>query len=154
MQHRLSPGPLLDEKGNLNEAGYAFELVKDYSRKAIKGLVSRKKEWDYYFICDDEYGVALTIDDNSYMGMASVSILDFKNKTQITKSYIRWLTFGEIVFPSSSIDGNVFMESKRYSMFFGNQNGKRHLVCSMKNTNKKEKNNRKQKETGRITSDS
>ena len=136
MNKLLSKGPLLDEKGNLVEAGYAFDLVREYSRKGIKGLKSRIKEWDYYFITDGEYGIALTIDDNSYMGMASVSILDFKNKKEWTKSYIRWLTFGEIVFPSSSKDGDVFMESKKYSMYFGNKNGKRHLVCTMKNLEK------------------
>ena len=38
MEHLLSKGPLLDKKGNLIEAGYSFELVKEYSRKAIKGL--------------------------------------------------------------------------------------------------------------------
>ena len=75
MQHKLSNGPLLDEKGNLNEAGYAFSLVKQYQRKDIKARKGRIKEWDYYFINDEEYGVALTIDDNSYMGMASVSVL-------------------------------------------------------------------------------
>ena len=133
MQKQLSQGPLLDEKGNLIEAGYAFDLVREYSRKQIKGLKSRIKEWDYYFITDGEYGIALTIDDNSYMGMASVSVLDFKNKTEVTKSFIRWLTFGEIKFPSSSKEGDVFMESKKYSMFFKVENGKRHLICSMKN---------------------
>ena len=95
MQHKLSNGPLLDEKGNLNEAGYAFSLVKEYKRSDIKAGKSRIKEWDYYFINDDEYGVALTIDDNSYMGMASVSILDFKNKREWTKSYIIWFTNGK-----------------------------------------------------------
>ena len=133
MEKLLSKGPLLDENGNLVEAGYAFDLVKDYDRKAIKGLKSRIKEWDYYFVRDDEYGIALTIDDNSYMGMASISLLDFKERKEITKSHIRWLTFGEIVFPSSSKEGDVFMESKKYSMYFGNRNGERHLVCHMKN---------------------
>lgn len=132
MEHKLTNGPLLDKKGNLIEAGYAFDLVRQYSRKDIRGLISRKKEWDYYFIADDEFGIALTIDDNSYMGLVSISVLDFKNKKDITKSYIKWLTFGEIVFPSTSKDGDVFVENKKYSMFFGNKNGKRHLVCSMK----------------------
>ena len=58
MQHKLSNGPLLDEKGNLVEAGYAFELVREYSRKQIKGLKTRIKEWDYYYIHDNEYGIA------------------------------------------------------------------------------------------------
>ena len=35
-QHLLSAGPLLNEEGNLSEAGYAFSLVKEYDRKAIK----------------------------------------------------------------------------------------------------------------------
>ena len=133
MQHKLSKGPLLNEQGNLAEAGYAFELVKEYNRKAIKGLKGRIKEWDYYYIGDEEYGVALTVDDNSYMGLASVSVLDFKNKIENTKSYIRWLTFGEVGFPSTSADGDVSMQAKQYNMYFGNKNGKRHLVCQMKN---------------------
>ena len=133
MQHRLSPGPLLDEQGNLLEAGYAFDLVKEYDRKKIKGLKGRIKEWDYYYIGDNEYGVALTIDDNSYMGLASVSVLDYKNKTEVTKSFIKWFTYGKVGFPSSSKDGDVFIEGKQYSLYFGNKNGKRHLVCHMKN---------------------
>ena len=132
MQHKLSSGPLLDEKGNLIEAGYAFSLMKDYQRKAIKGLKSRIKEWDYYFINDEDFGVALTIDDNSYMGMASVSVLDFKNKKEYTKSYIKWFTFGKVSFPSTSVDGNVSIKGKNYSMFFENINGKRRLVCYLK----------------------
>ena len=136
MQHKLSKGPLLDENGNLAEAGYAFELVKEYNRKKIKGLKTRIKEWDYYYIHDKEYGIALTIDDNSYMGLVSVSILDYKKRKEITKSYMRWLTFGEVKFPPTSKDGDVFCESKKYSMYFGNKNGKRHLVCSMKNVKK------------------
>ncbi len=137
MQNKLSPGRLLDENGNLNEAGYAFNLVKEYNRKHIKGLKWRIKEWDYYYIGDKDYGVALTIDDNSYMGLVSVSVLDYKNQTEVTKSYMRWLTFGEVGFSSSSSDGDVFCENKKkYSMYFGNKNGKRHLVCYMKDMKK------------------
>ncbi len=132
-QHQLTNGPLLDNKGNLIEAGYGFSLIKDYDRNSIKGLKSRIKEWDYYFIYDDEYGIALTIDDNSYMGLVSVSVLDFKNHTEVTKSYMSWLTFGKTNFPSSSKDGDVFSESKNFSMYFQNKNGKRRLVCAMKN---------------------
>ena len=132
MQHKLSKGPLLDSKGNLIEAGYSFSLDKVYDRKAIKGLKGRIKEWDYYYIGDDQYGVALTIDDNSYMGLVSVSVLDYKNKTDVTKSYMYWLPFGEVGFPSSSKDGNVIKNGKKYEMFFENKEGKRHLKCSMK----------------------
>ena len=133
MQHKLSKGPLLDAEGNLNEAGYAFSLVKDYKREDIKAKKSRIKEWDYYFVNDGEYGVALTIDDNSYMGMASVSVLDFKNKREFTKSYIIWFTNGKVGLPSSSKEGDTVLEGKNYSMRFEHQNGKRHLICKLKN---------------------
>ena len=66
-QHKLTSGPLLDKDGNLIEAGYAFNLVRTYNRKDIKTGKSRIKEWDYYYIGDDNFGIALTIDDNSYM---------------------------------------------------------------------------------------
>ena len=135
-QHQLTHGPLLDEKGNLSEAGYSFSLIKDYDRSKIKAGKGRIKEWDYYFISDDEYGIALTIDDNSYMGLVSVSVLDFKNHREVTKSYMTWLTYGKTNFPSSSKDGDVFTEGKKYSMYFQNKNGKRRLVCSMKDVTK------------------
>ncbi|MCR4911937.1 MAG: DUF2804 domain-containing protein [Bacilli bacterium] len=136
MQHKISKGPLLDEHGNLVEAGYSFSLDKEYSRKAIKGLKGRIKEWDYYYIGDEEYGIALTIDDNSYMGLVSVSVLDYKNKTDVTKSYMEWLTFGTTNLPSTSKDGDLQKESRKFNMYFKNNNGKRSLICSMKNVSK------------------
>ena len=130
-QHELSKGLLLNEKGELNEAGFAFDLVKEYRRKDIKARKSRIKEWDYYYIGDQEYGVALTIDDNSYMGMASISVLDFTNKKETTKSPIKWFTNGKVKLPSTSATGDCKLVSKKYSMVFENDNGKRHLVCHM-----------------------
>ena len=76
-QHVLEKGKLLDTYGELDEAGYAKSLVKEYSRKDIKGMKTRIKEWDYYYIGNSRYGVALTVADNSSMSLASVSILDF-----------------------------------------------------------------------------
>ena len=65
MQQMLDKGPLLDEKGNLTQAGYAFRMVKEYDRNKIKAGKSRIKEWDYYYIGNNKRGVAFTIDDNS-----------------------------------------------------------------------------------------
>lgn len=132
----LEQGPLLNSDGDLNQSGYAFELAKEYSRKAIKASSWRIKEWDYYYIGDEKFGVALTIADNSYMDLLSVSVLDFVNKKHWTKSYMEWLTFGLISFPNTSQTGDVFHEGKKFSMYFKNENGKRRLVCSMKNVAK------------------
>ncbi|MBQ1466428.1 MAG: DUF2804 family protein, partial [Eubacteriaceae bacterium] len=72
MQHEITTRhPLLDGQGRLIEAGYAKSLILDYDRKAIKAGSMRIKEWDYYLVTCDDFAVALTIDDNSYMGLDS-----------------------------------------------------------------------------------
>lgn len=134
MNNELHSGRLLDEKGNLSEAGFSYSLVKEYSRKDIKGNKSRIKEWDYYYIGDKEYGIALTIDDNSYMGLVSLSILDFKNGKEIlTKSPMYWFPFGKVNLPSTSKEGDLIKEGRGYSFKFLHENGKRRIICKMKN---------------------
>lgn len=133
MQHKLSNGPLLDANGNLCEAGYSFKMVKEYDRKAIKAGKLRIKEWDYYYIGNDKYGIALTIDDNSYMNLMSVSVLDFEKREFVTKSYMKFFTFGKVGFPSSSIKGDLKYKDSKCDMNFYNDGTKRHLVCYFKN---------------------
>ena len=43
----------------------------------------RIKEWDYYYIGNDHFG--LTIADNYYIGLGSVSFLDFKIRILLLK---------------------------------------------------------------------
>ena len=134
----LSKGRLLDVKGNLAEAGFAFSLVKEYRRSDIKAKKSRIKEWDYYYIGNEEYGIALTIADNSYMGMASISFMDFVNKDSVTKSYIQLFTDGSIIMPPHSAMGDIIYERKKFSMSFLHTSYGRRLICAMKNFKDKE----------------
>ncbi|NLI53316.1 MAG: DUF2804 domain-containing protein [Clostridiales bacterium] len=127
MQHLLSRGPLLDPSGALAEAGYATSLVKSYDRKAIRGGATRIKEWDYYLIYNGRYGVALTIADNSYMGLLSASFLDFEAKTERTFSPMFWLPFGKTHFPASSESGDVVKQVKDASGSFTHEAGGRRL---------------------------
>ena len=127
MQHLLSKGPLLDAKGALAEAGYANALVKTYDRNAIKGGAARIKEWDYYLIYNGRYGVALTIADNSYMGMLSASLLDFEARTEKTVSPMFWFPFGKTNFPASSETGDIVKQIKGASGSFTHEKGGRRL---------------------------
>lgn len=112
MQNILKRGRLLDEKGRLCEAGYAYDLVKDYSRADIKAGKLRIKEWDYYLITNGKQFVALTIDDNSYMSLASVSVIDLEKADYITKSMLGFLPLGKLGMPSSFKEGNTYFNSK------------------------------------------
>ena len=127
MQEELTRGPLLNEDGNLAQAGYATSLVKEYNRSLIKAKASRIKEWDYYYIGNKKYGIAITIADNSYMGMASVSFLDFENVKDITKSKIKLFTKGKLALPSSSVMGDIYFHSKQVQISYLHENDKRHI---------------------------
>ena len=139
MQRKLTEGKLLDSNGNLCEAGYATSLLKEYNRNDIKAKPSRIKEWDYYYIGNSHYGVALTIADNSYMGLCSLSFLDFNKPLQVTKSVMKWFTKGKLCLPSSSKKGDVFFKNKKVEMSFRHENNKRHITCSWKEFTKSKK---------------
>jgi len=132
-QQLLSHGPLLNEEGNLTEAGYAPSLVKIYDRNAIKARKMRIKEWDYYYCGNAHFGVALTIADNSYMSLVSMSFLNFDEKKDITKSKIKFFSFGKLHLPPTSQEGNISIKWKGVEMSFLHENGKRHLTCHYQN---------------------
>ena len=132
-QHRLQEGALLDKNGYLAEAGYATSLVRTYDRGAIRAKGFRVKEWDYYLIYNDRYGIALTIDDNAYMGLVSASFLDFTLKKERTVSPMFWFPFGKTGFPSSSAAGDVKKSLKGAAFSFTHENGARHLKAYIEN---------------------
>lgn len=138
MQREIkNAGDLLDDKGNLIECGYATKLIKTYDRSKIKAGKLRIKEWDYYLIYNKDYGVAFTIDDNSYMGLNSVSFLDFKKCTQITKSPMKFMTKGRTNLPPTSKIGNVEVVTKKYTFSFKNDGKKRLIYVKLPNFDKK-----------------
>lgn len=117
-QHELKEGKLLDENGCLKEAGYAFSLVKEYAREDIKARKSRIKEWDYYYFGNHEIGLALTIDDNSYMDLCSATFFDYKKKSYHEKSRMHLFSFGKRNLPSTSKIGDTkYQDSKVYFLF-------------------------------------
>ncbi len=132
-QKRLTPGELLDGNGVLKEAGYATSLVRRYDRSAIKGGALRIKEWDYYCIIGGDIVLALTIADNSYMSLDSVSLLNLKTGFQHTWSMMDWLTLGKRGFPATSVKGDVAVEKPAYALRFENDGQTRVLTVRVDN---------------------
>ena len=94
-QHEITKAaPLLDASGNLTEPGWARSLLPVYCRSQIRAPKTRIKEWDYYCITDGHIGLALTIADNGYMGLDSISFLNFDERFEITKSPMRLFPIG------------------------------------------------------------
>ena len=139
MQHEIqSPAPLLNDDGSLFEAGYAKYPLLVYDRSLVKGGKMRIKEWDYYLIYNDRYAVALTCDDNSYMGMMSVSFIDFEHASEITRSVIIPLTNGRIGLPASSGYGDVEFKNRRVELSFTHEAEGRRLRVNFKRFKNKE----------------
>src|SRR5690606_26707277 len=56
-QQQLGEGELLDARGRLIACGYAASEVRRYRRNAVKAGPLRIKEWDYYCVLTDRYGL-------------------------------------------------------------------------------------------------
>ena len=124
---------LLNDKGHVNNPGFARKMLFDYNRKDIKACFLKIKEWDYYLITNNDYGIAFTIADNSYLGFISVTVLDFKNKTYDMFSDMKFFTFGKFNMPSSSEDGDIHFKDKKIDIRFVVKDNKRIIDCSIPN---------------------
>ena len=132
----VTPCKLLNEHGELNNPGYSTSLIQEYSRKDIKAKKFKIKEWDYYLIYNKDYAVALTIDDNSYMGLVSASLINLKEAKEKTTSLITFFTNGKTNLPSTSKIGDVSIKNKKVNIEFLNDGKKRILKLEMKKFNK------------------
>lgn len=132
-QHEIkSARPLLDGNGNIAEPGYAKKMLSSYKRDDIKASNLRIKEWDYYLINNGHYALALTIDNNGYMNMNSISLLDFDTGLNMTVSPIQFFPGRYPKLPESSIVGNVELKAKKHHLKFENNGkGKRILFAHM-----------------------
>ena len=131
-QHEITTsGPLLGSDGNLLEPGWARSLLPVYRRADIKASAMRIKEWDYYLITDGHIGLALTIADNGYMGLDSVSFLDFDGKWEKTTSRMRALPLGRTQLPESSAEGASEISKGGYALTFYHEDGARMLSFHM-----------------------
>ncbi len=124
---------LLKEDGSLTAPGYAVNELFEYDRREIKAGAARIKEWDYYYVGNNDYAVCLTIADNSYMSLVSVSLLNFKTLFQHTVSKMKFFTFGKLNLPSSADKGDVSFSMKGFEMKFFNDGKKRNLICHCEN---------------------
>ena len=121
---------LLNREGILTEPGWSRQLVQEYHRKDIKAPKIRIKEWDYYLVMGPKFGAAFTISDNGYIGLQSVSILDFTKPFEHTESILKLFPMGKLHLPETSITGDSIYVDKRLQLRVEVSEGKRHITCN------------------------
>ncbi|UPT63802.1 MAG: DUF2804 domain-containing protein [Hyphomonadaceae bacterium JAD_PAG50586_4] len=125
MQHRMGKGDLLDAQGRLIERGWATEEARRYKRGAIKAGPLKIKEWDYYCVLNDAYGLALTMADNDYLGFVSGTWLDFRAATATTVETLIPFPMGKMKLPESADAGDVAFSAGGVSLAYRHAPGGR-----------------------------
>ena len=125
---------LLNSDGELREPGWSRSLVQRYDRNMIKAPKWRIKEWDYYAVVTQKFAAAFTISDDGYIGLQSVSLLNFESEPwEHTETVLKPFTMGKLNLPADSSSGITKYVDKRLQMKFEAKNGCRHISCSFEN---------------------
>lgn len=127
MQVRMESGDLLDAHGRLLARGYATSEVRKYARRAVKAGPLRIKEWDYYCILTDRYGLALTVADNDYVGFLGVTWLDFERRQFTSKDVLLPFPLGGMNMPESADAGDIVQAHEKLSIAYRHVAGGREL---------------------------
>ncbi|MHA1887841.1 MAG: hypothetical protein DRO88_00640 [Promethearchaeia archaeon] len=110
-----SPGPLLNDKGHLVQTGWARDLLLKYERSRVHASALRIKEWDYYEIRNDKFGLILVIYDVGYQGKIQATFLDFERHETSEASEVEWFSKGKLNLPPSSNAGDIRYQIKNSS---------------------------------------
>ena len=124
--------PLLGEDGKITEPGWARRQVWQYDRKSIQSPAFRIKEWDYYLVMNEDYAAAFTLSDDGYIGLQSVSLLNFKERWEHTETILTPFPMGKMKMPLSSSSGDVIYRDKRMRLEFRVDSGRRMISCDFK----------------------
>lgn len=124
---------LLNLDGSLKEPGWSRQLNQIYRKSDIKAPKFRIKEWDYYLVLNEAFAGAFTLSDDGYIGLQSVSLLNFKEGWEHTETILNAFPMGKLQLPETSQKGNICYRDKRLHMAFTVGEGKRRIQCSFKN---------------------
>lgn len=119
MQHEITaPIPLLDDRGELTEPGWARRPWPVYDRSRVRGGPGRCREWDSYLVGNDRFALVLTVAGSACLGIDSISLLDFRARRQVTRSPMRPFPLGPTGLPVSSEEGDVAVSGRGYGIAF------------------------------------
>ena len=129
MQNEITqPIDLLNADGNIAQPGFAKKMLYNYNRENVKAKKTRLKEWDYYYIANNEFALCLTISDMGYIGALSLTVMDFVTPAQFTNSAVCLFPMGKFNMPTTSEKGDCSWKIGKVEMSFTNDGTTRHLV--------------------------
>ncbi|WP_138207846.1 DUF2804 domain-containing protein [Haloimpatiens lingqiaonensis] len=96
----------------------------------IKGHCFRKKKFNYWNICNQDYLFNITVTNFDYVGLISIYLLDIKNKTQTEESFKIPFAIGCTL--PNKVYGNINISKKNFTLSISNNQDKTELqvYCS------------------------
>lgn len=122
---------LLNERGFLKHPGFQKYPIWQYDRNEISASIWRIKEWDYYAVLNEEYGLSFTVSDLGYSALISVVFFDFITKKIQVKSKILWFPFGKMKLPNSSEMGDIHVNVPGFKIDILRKELKRNIEISV-----------------------
>ena len=128
--------PLFTEAGDLNNPGYAKQMMFEYDRGSLKSGPLALKEWDFYQIGLGDDVLQLTIGHVSYIASFSAKLISLKTGEVLDFSRMKPFPLKSMNMPTSPNAPNVVEAAgKDYAFRFDSQPTYRHLT--IKGTDKK-----------------
>lgn len=119
------PSPLLDERGNLVQVGWARQPVLDCNLEAARFYPFpfrflqrfRIKRWDYYGVTTLTHFYSFTLADLGYAGQVFAYVVDFEARTHHEQTLTLPLARG-ILLPRNSTEGTSRFEGQGARLVF------------------------------------
>ena len=117
MEHEIvRPVPLLDEKGDIVEPGWARKLYPVYDRAQVRHGGGRFREWDRYLIFSPEAILTVSLEDRPGGGLDTVVLLDLQTGAQAGRQFTRKLLPAGL--GGNAARGNASASGKGYGILF------------------------------------
>ncbi len=127
-------GRLLNEKGQLSQWGWSTSPLLGYDRSDVPFF--RRvgvKEWDLYTFGNEDWLISVSISDNSYMGIASASVVNLREGWHKTNISTELFTFGGYELPNNCGFGDIVYRSKNSSINISLGQNERRLTLRFPN---------------------
>lgn len=86
--HVTRPIEFFSEEGCLKEPGWATEMLWDYDKSKMAAPRNKLKEWDYYLVANEDYGVSFSTAFVGTYSRMTVNLLNYKENWFIRKNSI------------------------------------------------------------------
>lgn len=104
-----SAQPLFGKDGCLANPGWGRKLFFDFDPKQMAASYERLRAWDYYFVGDENFGIAISIAFVGSFSRAAVQVLNFRENQYISEMI---MTPEDILQPRDD-NGTVFLRTPK-----------------------------------------